>query len=80
METTPSEAKPIHFDTLSEGWNYYSTDDGWIIAVKSVMHKIVKSEQKDGIGRPIHTIFERPLVQILTPEEYNAITHQSGRK
>lgn len=67
-------SKAVGFKPLAEEWNYYSIDDGYILGVKLVLTKVLKTSQTDPAGVPIYVIQHQPAVQVLTQDEYKNIT------
>jgi hypothetical protein len=70
-------SKAVGFKPLAEEWNYYSIDDGYILGVKLVLTKVLKTTQTDPSGSPIYVIQHQPAVQVLTQEEYKSITSRN---
>lgn len=70
-------AKVVGFKPLSEEWNYYSVDDGYVLGVKLVLTKVMKTNQTDPAGAPIYVIAPTPIVQVLTQEEYKSMTSRN---
>jgi len=71
-------AKVVGFKPLSEEWNYYSVDDGYILGVKLVLTKVMKTNQTDPSGAPIYVIQSAaPVVQVLTQDEYRSMTSRN---
>jgi hypothetical protein len=77
MPQVPPNAKAVGFKPLAEEWNYYSVDDGYILGVKLVIVKVLKTSQTDPSGLPIYAVQQQPVVQVLTQEEYRNITSRS---
>jgi hypothetical protein len=77
MQPNIPQGKAIGFKPLTEDWNYYSLDDGYVLGLKMVLTKVVKTDQKDPAGSPIYMIQHTPVIQVLTPEEYRSITSRS---
>lgn len=69
--------KVVGFKPLSEEWNYYSVDDGYILGVKLVLTKVMKTNQTDPAGTPIYVIQSNPVVQVLTQEDYRSMTNRN---
>lgn len=74
MQPQMPTGKAIGFKPLAEEWNYYSLDDGFVLGIKMVLTKVLKTEQKDNSGIPIYMIQHQPAIQVLTPDEYRSIT------
>jgi hypothetical protein len=72
MQSIPS-GKAIGYKPLIEEWNYYSLDDGYIVGVKTVVTKVIKTTQTDPTGLPIYVFQSTNVVQVLTQDEYRAI-------
>ncbi len=69
--------KAVGFKPLAEEWNYYSIDDGYVLGVKVVLTKVLKTGQTDPSGAPVYVIQHQPAIQVLTREEYNSMTSRS---
>ncbi|HZW55060.1 MAG TPA: hypothetical protein VFF30_02115 [Nitrososphaerales archaeon] len=74
MQPQMPPGKAIGFKPLAEEWNYYSLDDGFVLGIKMVLTKVLKTEQKDPSGIPVYMIQHQPAIQVLTPDEYRSIT------
>jgi hypothetical protein len=71
-------SKAVGFKPLAEEWNYYSIDDGYILGVKLVLTKVMKTNQTDPAGLPVYVIqTHQPAVLVLTQEEYKSITSRN---
>ncbi len=70
--------KAIGFKPLAEEWNYYSIDDGYVLGVKIVVTKVIKTGQNDPAGLPVYVVQHQPAIQVLTPDEYKSITQRSN--
>ena len=71
-------SKAVGFKPLAEEWNYYSIDDGYILGVKLVLTKVLKTSQTDQAGVPVYVIQHQPAVQVLTQrrvQEYHQQRH-----
>jgi hypothetical protein len=77
MQPQIPPGKAVGFKPLSEEWNYYSIDDGYVLGVKLVLTKVLKTGQTDPSGAPIYIIQHQPAIQVLTHEEYRNITSRS---
>ena len=77
MQPQMPPSKAVGFKPLAEEWNYYSIDDGYILGVKLVLTKVLKTNQIDPSGAPIYMIQNQPAVQVLTQEEYKSITSRN---
>ena len=80
MPQPPPNAKAIGFKPLSEEWSYYSVDDGYVLGVKLVLAKVMKSTQTDPTGMPIYALQHQPVIQVLTQEDYKNITSRGMTK
>ncbi|HVB12684.1 MAG TPA: hypothetical protein VNE86_06085 [Nitrososphaerales archaeon] len=69
--------KAVGFKPLAEEWNYYSIDDGYVLAIKVVLTKVFKTGQNDPLGAPIYFTQHQPAIQVLTREEYRNMTASS---
>ncbi len=78
MPQLPPNSKAIGFKPLSEDWNYYSIDDGYVVGVKLVMVKIMKSTQTDQAGLPVYAAQHQIVIQVLTQEDYRNITSRNS--
>jgi len=70
--------KAIGFKPLAEEWNYYSIDDGFVVGIKLVLTKVLKTSQTDPAGMPVYMIQHQPVIHVITQEEYRAITSRSN--
>lgn len=77
MQPEMPRGKAVGFKPLAEEWNYYSIDDGYVLGVKVVLTKVLKTGQTDPSGAPIYVIQHQPAIQVLTREEYNSMTSRS---
>jgi hypothetical protein len=77
MQPQFPSGKAIGFKPLTEEWSYYSIDDGYVLAIKMVLTKVLKTPQVDPTGNPIYMIQQMPAIQVLTQEEYRSITSRS---
>ncbi len=77
MQPQMPPSKAVGFNPLAEEWNYYSIDDGYVLGVKLVLTKVLKTNQLDPSGAPVYMIQHQPAVQVLTQEEYKSITSRS---
>jgi hypothetical protein len=77
MQPQMPSGKAIGFKPLQEEWNYYSIDDGYVLGIKMVLTKILKTGQLDPAGNPVYIIQQTPAMQVLTQEEYRSITSRS---
>ena len=77
MQPQMPPSKAVGFKPLAEEWNYYSIDDGYILGVKLVLTKVLKTTQIDPSGAPIYMIQHQPAVQVLTQEEYKIIASRN---
>ncbi len=75
MSQLPSlpKGKSVSFKPLLEDWNYYSLDDGYIVGIKLVATKILKTEQIDPEGNPIYVVFSSNVLKVMKPDEYKAL-------
>jgi len=72
------QGKAIGYKPLAEEWNFYSIDDGYVIGIKVVLTKLLKTEHKDPSGVPVYGVaVSSPIMQVLTQEEYRSITSRS---
>jgi hypothetical protein len=69
--------KAIGFKPLQEEWSYYSIDDGYVLGIKMVLTKILKTGAQDPAGNPVYIIQQTPAMQVLTQEEYRSITSRN---
>jgi hypothetical protein len=69
--------KAVGFKPLSEEWNYYSVDDGYILGVKLVLAKVLKTSQTDQAGVPVYAVQHQVAVQVLTQEDYKNMTSRN---
>lgn len=72
------QGKAIGFKPLAEEWNYYSIDDGYVLGLRVVVTKLMKTGQTDPTGLPMYIVQSQPLIQVLTPDEYKSITSGSS--
>ncbi|MCL4518793.1 MAG: hypothetical protein M1587_06310 [Thaumarchaeota archaeon] len=77
MQPEMPRGKAVGFKPLAEEWNYYSIDDGYVLGVKVVLTKVLKTGQTDPSGAPVYVIQHQPAIQVLTREEYNSMTSRS---
>ncbi len=77
MQPEMPRGKAVGFKPLAEEWNYYSIDDGYVLGVKVVLTKVLKTGQNDPSGAPIYVIQHQPAIQVLTQEEYKSITSRN---
>jgi hypothetical protein len=70
--------KAIGFKPLVEEWNYYSIDDGFVMGIRTVVTKVLKTSQLDPTGNPVYIIqVSQPVMQVLTQEEYRSMTSRN---
>ncbi|MDA4130758.1 MAG: hypothetical protein OK457_08315 [Thaumarchaeota archaeon] len=78
MQPQLPPSKAVGFKPLAEEWNYYSIDDGYILGIKLVLTKVMKTNQIDpSNGAPVYIIQQTPAMQVLTQEEYRSITSRN---
>jgi len=78
MQPQMPPSKAVGFKPLAEEWNYYSIDDGYVLGVRLVLTKVLKTNQIDpSNGAPVYMIQQQPAVQVLTQEEYRSITSRN---
>jgi len=78
MQPQMPPSKTIGFKPLSEEWNYYSIDDGYVVGIRIVLTKIMKTDQRAPDGNPVYVInVSPPVVQVLTQDEYKNITSRN---
>jgi hypothetical protein len=77
MQPQMPQGKAVGFKPLAEEWNYYSIDDGYVLGLKVVVTKVLKTGQSDPAGLPIYMVQSQPALQVLTREEYQSITSRS---
>ncbi len=77
MQPQMPSGKAIGYKPLSEEWNYYSIDDGYVLGLKMVLTKVLKTGQIDPAGNPVYIIQQQPAMQVLTQEEYRSITSRN---
>ncbi len=63
-------SKAVGFKPLAEEWNYYSIDDGFVLGVRVVLTKLLKTNQSDPSGLPVYVTQHQLALQVLTQEEY----------
>ena len=71
----------VGFKPLEEPWSYYSLDDGTVLGIRNVLVKVLRVQGDDGKdkvsatdGSPSYYSQTQPVVQVLRPDEYKAIT------
>ncbi|MDH2902301.1 MAG: hypothetical protein PXY39_15165 [archaeon] len=77
MQPQIPSGKAIGYKPLVEEWNYYSVDDGYVLGIKMVLTKVLKTSQMDPAGNPVYIVQQQPAMQVLTQEEYRSITSRS---
>lgn len=77
MQPQMPPGRAIGFKPLAEEWNYYSLDDGYVLGIKMVLAKVLKTDQKDPAGVPLYIVQNTPVIQVLTPDEYRSITSRN---
>jgi hypothetical protein len=70
-------SKAVGFKPLAEEWNYYSIDDGFVLGVRVVLTKLLKTNQSDPSGLPVYVTQHQLALQVLTQEEYRSITSRN---
>ncbi len=63
------EGEEMNFTILKEDWNEYKLDDGTIIKFKSVVSKIVRTNEYNKEGEPIYYVRSSSVVVAEVPEE-----------
>lgn len=78
MQPQLPPSKAVGFKPLAEEWNYYSIDDGYVVGVRIVLTKVMKTTQSAPDGSPVYVInVSPPVIQVLTQEEYRNITSRN---
>ncbi len=78
MQPQMPSGKATGFKPLTEEWNYYSIDDGYVLGIKLVLTKVMKTGQSDPAGLPVYIIQHQPVVHVLTQDEYRSITSRAN--
>ncbi len=62
------------FKPLAEEWNYYSIDDGFVLGVRVVLTKLLKTNQSNPSGLPVYVTQHQLALQVLTRKSTRSIT------
>jgi hypothetical protein len=63
------EGEEISFKEIAERWNEYELDDGAKLRMKSILAKVVRTDQYNELNEPIYLITTTYIMNVTVPEE-----------
>jgi len=63
------EGVDVRYEQVKEDWNEYKLEDGTILKIKTVLSRVVRTEEYDQNGEPIYFFNTSTVGATIVPDE-----------
>ncbi len=70
FDPTRKDLTQIGFEEMEEPWNEFLLSDGTIIKQKTILTRVMKSEQNNSFGEPIYTVSSNNNIQVIQGDQF----------
>lgn len=74
------EGTKLDFQTNKEEWNGYKLEDGTIMKFKSVVVKVVRTEEYNKFGEPIYIVNSQNMVSASVPKKLMKMSQEGENR